>query len=93
MHPPDWGQKKTPRREHRRGKFLISDQIPFGACGDEMTTTTAEERAALAAIEACAEGIIYPWTESPGGPPVKPKRALRTHPIGIKHKLGYSYLQ
>jgi hypothetical protein len=72
---------------------LISDQIPFGACGDEMTTTTAEETAALAAIEALAEGIIDPWTESPRRGPVKPKRPLQADPIGIKRKVGYSYLQ
>jgi hypothetical protein len=52
---------------------LISDQIPFGACGDEMTTTTAEETAALAAIEAFAEGIIDPLKECPREDPVKPK--------------------
>jgi hypothetical protein len=72
---------------------LISDQIPFGACGDEMTTTTAEETAALAAIEAFAEGIIDTQKQSPEGDPVKPKHPFRADPIGIKHKLGYSYLQ
>ena len=92
MHPPDWGQKKPPRREHRRGKFLISDQIPFGASGDEMTTT-AEETAELAAIEALAEGIIDAANQSPGGAAVKPKDPMAADPIGIKHKPGYSYLQ
>jgi hypothetical protein len=72
---------------------LISDQIPFGARGDEMTTTTAEDTAALAAIEALAEGIIDRAKESPEGGPVKPKLPLQPDAIGIKCNPGYSYLQ
>jgi hypothetical protein len=70
---------------------LISDQYPRGACGDETTITTAEETAAMAAIEALPEGIIDPLSQVRGAPPVKLKPGAQSmSPIGIKAKVGYS---
>jgi methionine-R-sulfoxide reductase len=63
------GKKKPLRFEHRRGKSLINDQGPRGACCDETMATTAEEMAALAAWGVFALTIIGAREEGgPGGP-------------------------